>query len=305
MQEPRVCIAMATYNGEKHMRIQFDSLVNQTYRNFIVVVRDDGSTDHTVDIIKEYVKKYPDHFQLMEDDLGNLRCPGSFYQILRNCPEADYYGFSDQDDAWLPDKIRCAVETLEKGRRKGRLYIGSYDYYTEQGDYIRSFPTQKIPIRLTKVLYHSPASAFTLMFDETIRKKYIADVDPGSELHDRWLIRCAACFEKILYDERKLAHHIRFDDSVTAADSDNKNLLLYFIQSELLSDKAVEEKQNLRYFYHTFRDRLSKRDRAECEYFLTGSGLADRIRKAGYPRRLRTRITGEIALRILFLTGKI
>ncbi len=302
MKQPRVCIAMATYNGAAHMRIQFDSLLKQTYENFVIVIRDDGSTDDTVAIVKEYQDRYPDRFVLLEDDGANLRCPGSFYRILQTCEPADYYGFCDQDDYWKPEKIACAVEALEKLDGEGKLYLGSYDYYTQDHKYIRAFPKQQVPITLARVIYHTPASGFTLMFDEKIRRKYICEVDPGTEMHDRWLIRCAVCFEQVVYDERSLAEHIRFEESVTAEDAGNKKLLTHFIQDELMSDVAVEAKKDLCYFEKVFGGQLTPQDAKLIHTFTKTHGWA---KKLLFPHRMRARIPGEIALRILFLIGKI
>lgn len=304
--KPRVCIAMAVYNGEKHIKQQMESLLNQTYENLIITIRDDGSTDNTAAIVKEYVQEYPQKVVMLDGNGENLKCPGSFYRILRDCEKADYYGFCDQDDYWEPKKIEWAVEKLEKERKKGKLYLSSYDYYDEEGNFIRHFPSQKAPIRLKEVLYHTPGSGFTIVFDETIRQNFIIDVDPGIEMHDRWLIRAAVCFGTVIYDNRSTARHIRHDEAVTAEDAGNKNLLIHFIKDELLSDVAINAKKNLAYFYEVFQKELQPKDRELIKIFIKeGGGIKNWIQKVFYPGRLRSRIPGEIALRLLFFIGKI
>lgn len=62
---------MATYNGEKYIKEQINSIINQTYTNWKLLIRDDGSKDKTVEIIKEYEKK-DDRIKLLEDNKGNL-----------------------------------------------------------------------------------------------------------------------------------------------------------------------------------------------------------------------------------------
>lgn len=319
MKEPRVCIALASYNGAKHIKVQLDSLVRQRYSNFVVVIRDDGSKDNTMEIVKEYAEKYPDHFKIMLDEGANLRCPTSFYRILQQCEESDYYGFCDQDDEWKPDKIQRAVEQIEKakskqtrecyeteGQREGWLYLCSYDYCTEDGKFIRQFPKQREPITLDRIIYHSPGSGFTLLFDETIRRKYICDVFPGQEMHDRYLIRCAACFENIVYDSKSMASHIRFADSVTAEDSTNSNLLVHFIRDEIMSDTATVAKRDVQYFQQLYWQRLNPKDESILQIFVCEhGGVSNWLRKLFYPHRMRERISGEIALRILFFIGKI
>ena len=62
----KVHIMMATYNGEKYLREQLDSIVDQTYKNWVLYVSDDLSSDNTVSIIQEYCKKYPQKIILLD-----------------------------------------------------------------------------------------------------------------------------------------------------------------------------------------------------------------------------------------------
>lgn len=306
MSEPRVNIVLAAYNGEKHIRPQLDSLLEQTYPNIIVTVRDDGSTDHTVEIVREYVMKYPGKIVLLEPDGENLKCPRSFYRILEKCEKADYYAFCDQDDVWEPDKIKWAVQKLEEEDQKGKLYLSSYDYYTEDGAFIRHFPPQNPEIPLREVLYHTSGSGFTIVFDEWMREKFVLETKPGKEMHDRWLIRAAVCFGKVIYDPRSTARHIRHEEAVTVEDAGNKNLLIHFIRNELLSDVAVEAKRDLTYFYKVFQKDLKEKDRRLMEIFVREhGGVKNWFQKVFYKKRLRSRLLGEIALRMLFFIGKI
>ena len=59
MENKKVAVIMSTYNGERFIKEQLDSILNQTYKNIEIVVRDDGSKDGTIEIVKEYMQKYP------------------------------------------------------------------------------------------------------------------------------------------------------------------------------------------------------------------------------------------------------
>lgn len=102
----KVIVLLASYNGEKYLRDQLDSLINQTYKNIDVYIRDDNSTDKTMDIINEYCGKSINGINFIKvDSLGrNLGYPDCFWEILKNVPRAKYYCFCDQDDYWLPEK---------------------------------------------------------------------------------------------------------------------------------------------------------------------------------------------------------
>ena len=93
MSQPKVNILLATYNGEKFLKTQLDSLIEQTYENIDIYVRDDCSTDNTVEFIKNYIEsnKSGKRIILLENNGVNLRPPKSFYQIARECEPAEYF----------------------------------------------------------------------------------------------------------------------------------------------------------------------------------------------------------------------
>ena len=112
-----VQVLMSTYNGERYIRRQIDSIMAQTGVEVYLLIRDDGSEDSTVSIIQEYVEQYPDRIQIV---IGkNIGWKKSFIQLLRMAGNFDYYAFADQDDYWFPDKeicskpfIQCQLEQL-------------------------------------------------------------------------------------------------------------------------------------------------------------------------------------------------
>ena len=101
---------MSAYNGADYIREQIDSLLNQTYKDFEVHIRVDGSTDGTTEIVDEYAKRFPDRIKHVDINGENLGCGQSFMWLLEHA-EADYYMYCDQDDVWLPTKVE---ETLAK-----------------------------------------------------------------------------------------------------------------------------------------------------------------------------------------------
>lgn len=308
-ENPKVNILLATYNGEKHLKKQLDSIVNQTYENIDVYIRDDGSKDNTIELIKEYIAENTSekNFYLLDSAGVNLRCPKSFYQIAKKCKSAKYYAFCDQDDEWYPQKIQWAVERLEQENNQELLvYFSACDYKFADGTFIRKSPEQKEQFALHEVLYYTPGSGFTMVFNERARQKLILEPVLGPELHDRWVIRGAVCFGKVIYDKRSTAAHIRHEEAVTAGDSDNTSLLLHFIQNELKGGSAKEDKEALAYFYHCFKQKLDKQQKKTLALFSSKEASPILwIKKIFYPKRLRTRLGGEIALRMLFFIGKI
>lgn len=308
MNSPKVNILLATYNGEKYLKAQLDSLIAQSYENIDIYIRDDGSSDQTVAVIEKYIRNNTSNRKiiLLDNNGENLRCPKSFYEIFAKCQPADYYSLCDQDDLWYPDKVKWAVEALEQEQQDvPLLYYTACDYNDDKGNLIRRSPKQKTTLSLSDVLYYTPGSGFTMVINEMARQKLLLEVTPGLELHDRWLIRGVVLTGKAIYDERSSASHIRHEQAVTAGDSGNGNLLKNFIHSELCGDDAVHEKEALNYFAQIFGDQLNEKDKKLLTLFSSRNSIGRWFGKVFYPKRLRTRMAGEIALRMLFFLGKI
>ena len=109
--ESSVEILLSTYNGEKYLNAQLDSILQQDYANWKLVIRDDGSKDATLSVIAEYVSKYPDKINLYKDTDGNLGFSNSFTKLLKQST-ADYVMYCDQDDYWLPNKISTMLAVM-------------------------------------------------------------------------------------------------------------------------------------------------------------------------------------------------
>lgn len=106
-----IAILMATYNGERYIKEQLDSLVNQTSRDWTLYIHDDGSTDQTPAILREYSEKYDNiHILDYESQRGAMK---NFFSLLR-LVDADYYMFCDQDDVWLPEKIVVSHKKMKQ-----------------------------------------------------------------------------------------------------------------------------------------------------------------------------------------------
>lgn len=108
----KIAILLATYNGEKFLREQLDSICNQDYTDWSLYIRDDGSTDNTIDIILSYVQKYSNIIYI-EDENRHRGATFSFLNMLQII-DSDYYMFSDQDDVWLPNKISESFIVMEQ-----------------------------------------------------------------------------------------------------------------------------------------------------------------------------------------------
>lgn len=109
---------MSTYNGEKFIEAQIESILSQDFNDFLLTIRDDGSTDSTSEIIRRYCET-DSRVRVATDSLGNLGASRSFLRLLE-LSDADYFMLADQDDIWLPGKISSSMKKIgELGVGKG------------------------------------------------------------------------------------------------------------------------------------------------------------------------------------------
>lgn len=105
-----VAILMSTYNGERFLAEQIDSLLAQTHARWRLYIRDDGSSDSTLDIVRRYSAREP-RILLCDDPEPHRGVRDSFLWLLRHVEE-NLYMFCDQDDVWLPEKIAVSIAAL-------------------------------------------------------------------------------------------------------------------------------------------------------------------------------------------------
>ena len=103
-------ILLSTYNGERWLREQLDSILAQSYGGWHLLIRDDGSTDRTVGIVDEYARQYPGKIVRLEES-KNIGCVWS-YEYLLYASTAEYVCFADQDDVWLEKKLEHMLKLM-------------------------------------------------------------------------------------------------------------------------------------------------------------------------------------------------
>ena len=106
-------VLLATFAGERFLREQIDSILAQDYENLRVLARDDGSSDGTVEILREYEERFPARFRLMPPGPPTGSAKDNFLLLL-GASTAEHVCFSDQDDVWLPDKVSGTKQAMDR-----------------------------------------------------------------------------------------------------------------------------------------------------------------------------------------------
>ena len=118
----KVNILLSTYNGEQYLEEQVKSIQEQTYQEWELLIRDDGSSDGTVELIKQLATRDSRIHFINENHIENVGVIKSFHALLKYS-KADLYCFSDQDDFWLPEKISLQVTEAKKYSQDKPLLI--------------------------------------------------------------------------------------------------------------------------------------------------------------------------------------
>lgn len=199
-----VCILLSTYNGEKYLEQQLDSLLHQKYTEIKILIRDDGSKDHTADILKRWQAKYPLLIDFMQGE--NVGFAMSFTRLLQTAVKkyyaAEYYAFCDQDDVWLPEKISKAVEKLGNAPQNIPVTYCSNTRLVDSNLKFMRMCWKESEVKPTKerTLVQSFATGCTMVFNRKAAETYISHIPEKIDVHDFLMYQICIFLGKVIYD---------------------------------------------------------------------------------------------------------
>lgn len=193
-KESTIAILIATYNGEKYLKEQLDSIFTQSYQNFKLYISDDCSVDSTVEIIKEYQQRFPNKifFSINEQNIGYVK---NFEKLLQHSSER-YIAFSDQDDIWHTEKLKIQLEALidleKKYPSKPCLIHHDLEMVNEEGSTIFNsfFKYRKINLLnrriLNKIISHNGVMGNTVLMNTQL-KEIVLPFPKELDVQDYWI----------------------------------------------------------------------------------------------------------------------
>lgn len=218
----KVQVLLSTYNGERYLAEQLDSIINQSFKNIGILIRDDGSSDSTLRIINQYVKKYPDQIEVLYGE--NVGVIKSFFLLLaQSDDEADYYCYCDQDDVWFHNKIERAVQYLQnKNDQSPNMYFTNTTLTDMQLNPLKNWPSRP---RKKPSFYNALIQNIAVGMTITINKK-ARDLLVKKEveihniiMHDWWTYLCVSAFGKVYYDDSPSAYYRQHGNNVVGGES--------------------------------------------------------------------------------------
>lgn len=241
-----VQILLATYNGARFLREQLDSLFSQTYQDFTILVRDDGSTDGTLEIIERYRQQFPEKITLLTDNLKNVGATQNFGILLENA-SADYIFFCDQDDVWLEQKLEISVEklkTLENGDASVPCMVYSdMKAINAEGIITADSVWQQLKLHpdyftLNRLLIQNIPHGCTMGINQAMLN-LASPLPPAAILHDHWIALLAAACGKYYAFRQPLLLLRNHSQNVTRKNNSLSDKITRF-SSNLLSKKQYE-----------------------------------------------------------------
>lgn len=210
-----VDILLSTYNGKLFLKGQIDSIIDQTFTQWRLIARDDGSIDSTEDILNRYSKKDP-RITLIQDDLGNLGPCQSFAELMKHLT-ADYVMFCDQDDVWVSEKIermlKPAISSDLDYPDKPILTVSDLIITDENLNRFspssfwkyQGYSPNKKP-GFNTIIVQNKFPGCSMMFNRKL-VEILKDIPSEAVMHDWWIALIASAFGKISIINEPLVYY--------------------------------------------------------------------------------------------------
>ena len=223
--KPTIDILLATYNGQAYLKELIDSILAQSYQDWQLLIRDDGSLDNTVSIIKSYNRQHPHKIKMITDNFNHLGAKLNFGQLLEHS-QADYIMFCDQDDIWLPQKIDVTLNAMRKAEKKypdKPVMIHSDSIVVDAN--LKKIADSKwayeniLPRKdddLNRIIVQNVATGCTIMINRRA-KNVSLPIPEDAIMHDWWIAIKVAEHGKIVYIPDKLVLYRQHPDNLVGA----------------------------------------------------------------------------------------
>jgi glycosyltransferase involved in cell wall biosynthesis len=220
---------MATFNGERFLAEQLDSLQKQTVTSWRLYVSDDGSTDGTMDIIKRYQAMWgADKIQYRQGPQTGL---AQNFLSLACDPDikSDYFAFCDQDDVWLPDKLSVAMLHISQSSTQDQVYAYSSrtTYTDEKLEPTGMSPLFVFPRTFRNALIQSIAGGNTMVFNQATKMLLEKVGMVPAPSHDWWLYQLVTGVGgEMYYDPESRILYRQHEKSIVGRNDSLKALII-------------------------------------------------------------------------------
>lgn len=309
MNMNKVQVLLSAYNGEQYISEQIQSILDQRHPSIFILIRDDGSTDGTVELLEKLMRLYPDKIQIIKG--SNVGVVSSFFELLRSAdPEADYYCFCDQDDVWLDHKVENAITRLNSSLHTevpAMVFTSTYltdDQLKQKGTWPK--PPAQEP-SFFNALYENIAIGATITMNQSARNLFMHSKSVNSEkvlMHDWWFYLIVSAFGTVIYDSTPSMLYRQHSNNVVGG----SNSILGKLKSKWASFKRHIGRDLLHKqaseFYRIYESRLQGDHKDQLELFIAPRRrFVDRLRYARKSRLYRQSRAESLLFKFFILIG--
>jgi rhamnosyltransferase len=203
----KVYVMLSTYNGQKYLKEQIDSILGQEEVNVQLLVRDDGSSDSTCDILKQYEKVNSNIKVYYEENIGYIK---SFLKLVQyaGTEQGAYYSFSDQDDIWEKNKLIAAIRKMDcAGEEEPVMYYSDLKVVDKDDHFIRMANSWEGTIDKYMLAMFIGIRGCTMVHNNSLQQLLLR-YQPGKiSGHDTYVALLAFWSGRVVYDSNAYIHY--------------------------------------------------------------------------------------------------
>lgn len=259
-----IAVLMSTYNGEKYLSEQLDSIFCQENVEVYLFIRDDGSTDNTINIIQSR-PEYRERIILLKG--VNVGSTLSFYEIIRFANKYErtfkYYAFADQDDVWLPNKLFTAIKKLQTyDDNVPNLYYSNLKVVDENLNYkYERFSKKYVTNTKKQIMAEICTLGCTCVFNKNALAHMCILNNDELEYHDNWILWVCSFLGNCFYDENSYILYRQHGNNTSGSVNKGVKYILFQIRrimkiKEMTPCYEQKAKKMLKYY----KEQLSKTD---------------------------------------------
>ncbi|MDT8422032.1 MAG: glycosyltransferase family 2 protein [Desulfuromonadales bacterium] len=265
-------ILLSTFNGGPYLQEQLDSIARQSFSDWHLLVRDDGSTDETVSLLRAFMAQFPDKVSMLSEPPGNLRPTASYSRLLEQST-ADYLFFADQDDVWLPDKLATCQEAMRAaetryGAETPLLIHSDLRVVDQRLDEISPsyWSYQHLDprggVRLQRTVAQNVVTGCAVMINRPLAV-LATPIPEQAIMHDWWLALVATAFGRVVCLEAPLVlYRQHAANRIGAQHFGSETILLKATNPDKVRTAMLRTMQQAAAFAIRYVDRLSARQRS-------------------------------------------
>lgn len=275
----KILVMISVYNGEKHLREQIDSILDQkTNHDIHIRIRDDGSRDECDKMIDDYIARYPGKIEIIKGE--NIGYNASFFALLKKAGGYDYYAFSDQDDVWLEDKIQIACDAIDEVEEGTMPVLYASTSYLVHDDLVPYGVTRKREkdMGIYNTIIQNICPGHTQVFNNRLLELLKDNIDTSKiYVYDSWVLNVANLYGVVLFDNNPHTYYRQYAGNSLGYGSGWIGRLITSVK-RIKTNDGIKYRRQIEYFMEKYMDELKKRGYFdELDRFTSADSFFERL----------------------------